>query len=328
MRLSYGQLFAVLFLFRAFTLICSDTAYSGAQMAGAAVSVFVQFIIVFPVIRMYRNGSISAESIGGRGIIFALYFVFLGMMSVRRVMVLLNREFPSFSADIIMTVFLVGTALYCAKLGLKASGRSAVMILGLFIFFLAILLISCLSGIKLSNIHAYTDEGSIIYYALRDFADSGEILAVFALPMFTGGGRTKGIYIYFASKLLLTEMISLLGMSVLGRVSDISDYPFFEICSFSNPFSVQRSDALFIMAYALTAVLNIAVDLIICDAFAGKYFKYTKISAALLMLLGGITMRRSQVYMTEFVMMAIFIILGYAAVLSAKSSRRKEAAQV
>ena len=50
MKISYGQLWAVLFLSNAFTVICSAVSYSVAQMTGTLISVLVQFVLAVPVI--------------------------------------------------------------------------------------------------------------------------------------------------------------------------------------------------------------------------------------------------------------------------------------
>ena len=49
MKLSCGQLWAVLFAFRAFSLMCSGTGYSVKCFLGVLVSTAVQLAFVLPV---------------------------------------------------------------------------------------------------------------------------------------------------------------------------------------------------------------------------------------------------------------------------------------
>ncbi len=328
MKLSYGQLWAVLFLYRVFTTICSDTGYSLTQIAGSVLCIALQLLIILPVISIYKHKKITVDTLGGKKIIFSLIFLFMGIITFARIINISGAEHSSENGYIYMVIFLGAVSLYCSKLGIRSAGRSAVMVLGLFVFFFAVLLLSSYSGIKISNISALNDGNGVVYYALREFADSSEILALFALPMFVETSRRKGIYIYFASRLVLTGVISLLGCAVLGKVSAVSDYPFFEICSFSNPFSVQRSDALFVMAYTLISVVNIAVDLICIDIFSGKCFKYIKLVAVLIMAAGGLIISRFSMYAAEVVLIVLFIIAGYIVIVSGNSKKGEKVVRV
>lgn len=328
MKLSFGQLWAVLILYRVFTTICSDTAYSLTQIAGSALCIALQFIILLPVIGIYNHKKISVDTLGGKKIIFSLMFLFMGIISFSRIINISGAENDSGIGYIFMILFLAAVSLYCSKLGIRAAGRSAVMVTGLFIFFFAVLLLSSYSGIRISNISALNNDNGVVYYALREFADSSEILAIFALPIFVDTSKRKGIYIYFASRLVLTGAISILGCAVLGKVAAISNYPFFEICSFANPFSVQRSDALFIMAYTLISVVNIAVDLVCIDIFSGKYFKYSKLIGVLIMAAGGFIMSRFSMYVTETIVIVLFIIAGYVVVVSSRSKKGEKVVRV
>ena len=328
MKLSYGQLWAILILYRVFTTICSDTGYSLTQMAGSILCIVLQLIIILPVISIYKHKKISPDTLGGKKIIFSLIFLFMGIISFARIINISGAENASENGYIFLIIFLSVVSLYCSKLGIKAAGRCAVMAFGLFIFCFAVLLLSSHSGIKISNISVLNDGNGVFYYALREFADSSEILALFALPMFVETSKRKGIYIYFASRLVLTGVISLLGSAVLGKVSAISDYPFFEICSFANPFSVQRSDALFIMSYTLISVVNIAVDLICIDIFSGKCFKYIKLGAVIIMAAGGWLMSRSGIYAAEVILIVLFIIAGYTVIVSGHSKKGEKVVRV
>lgn len=328
MKLSFGQLWAVLILYRVFTMICSDTGYSLIQLAGSVLCIALQLLIILPVVSIYKHKKITPDTLGGKKIIFSLAFLFMGIISFARIINISGAENASENGFVYLVIFLAAVALYCSKLGIRSAGRSAVMVVGLFIFCFAVLVLSSYTGIKISNISALNDGNGVVYYALREFADSSEILALFALPMFVTTSKRKGIYIYFASRLVLTGVISLLGCAVLGKVSLVSDYPFFEICSFSNPFSVQRSDALFIMAYTLISVVNVAVDLICIDIFSGKCFKYIKLAAVLIMAAGGYIMSRFSIYAAEVILIVLFIIAGYIVIVSTNGKKGEKVVRV
>ena len=85
MKLSGGQLWAVLFMLRAFNFICSPDAYSLQRIGGTAISVFIQFLIVVPVIRVCREKTVGVTP-GKAGVFPALYFIFTGMLAIGRML--------------------------------------------------------------------------------------------------------------------------------------------------------------------------------------------------------------------------------------------------
>ncbi|MBE6851918.1 MAG: hypothetical protein E7505_00375 [Ruminococcus sp.] len=322
MKLSGGQLWAVLFMLRAFNFICSPDAYSLQRIGGTAISVFIQFLIVVPVIRVCREKTAGVTP-GKAGVFPALYFIFTGMLAIGRMLDITASENFAISKNIILVLLLVFTALYCSKLGMRAAGRAAAVISGMFIFFLAVLLLTSVPEIRADNLTGDYDNTSVFAYALKDFAESSEIPAVLILSLFTYEGRAKGIYIYFGSKLLLVGLVTLLGASVSGNVSVLADYPFFELTSFSDLFGVQRSDVLFVTVCTLGAVLTVTVCVIAASEFLKKYFGGAKLLCLAFMTAGGFFLRGDYISGTELFFTIVFIIVSILYMISASSEVRK-----
>lgn len=256
MKLSCGQLWAVLFLFRAFTFMCSGEGYSLKRITGAAVSVIIQFLIIFPIVKYCRKKGINGENTG-ISIISAAYFTLAGISVVRKMLKITDAENFSASGNMILAVLLLITAFYCSRRGIKTAGRAAVVTAGLFIFSLAVLVLTSAADIKTDNFRNVYDDHTIWHYTVYDIAESTELPAAVILSLYTEKGRDKGVCIYFATKFILVSAVTVLGTAISGRVSLISDYPFFELCSFSNPLGVQRSDAMFTASCTLAAVLYV-----------------------------------------------------------------------
>lgn len=306
MKLSFGQLWAVLFLFRAFTFISSAADYSVQRILGTAVSVLIQLFIAVPVIRFCRKNISDTEKFRKGGILFALYFIYTGMTAFGKILDITAAENFAVSGKIFPVVLTAAAVLYCSRLGLGSAGRAAVVVSGIFILFTAILVLTSSGDIKAENISGSYDESPVYHYILTDFSESTELPAVIILSLFTDRNREKGVYIYFASKFLLVSVVTLLGAAVLGRVSALADYPFFELCSFSSPLGVQRSDALFISAYALTAVIFITVGIVMSAFWMKKYFSHAEIVSMIFMAAGGLVLRGEAVYTADFIFTAAF----------------------
>ncbi len=325
MKLSYGQLLAVLFLFRAFALICSGMAYSINQMIGVAVSAVVQFALIIPLIIIIKAKTFEYDKAKKKGLVFSVYFILFGAMSFKRLLDIMGAGNFSNVKNIASVILLAIVCFYCAGFGIHALGRTAVAVQGLFIFFLAILFIGVYIGIDFSNFKSVSESDSITQYAIQDFASSGEIIAMFVLPAFTADRCGKAIYFYFGLRLIITEIVSLVGITVLGGVAELVQYPFFGMCSFSQPFSVQRSDALFVISYALICIVNITADIIISAKFAECITKKGRLFSVLLIIAAGLIMGNMESYITECIVISIFVVLSYIIVPSmiVKKEKRK-----
>lgn len=257
MKLSYGQLWALLFLFRAFTFICSGEGYSVSRITGMAVSVIIQFLIIFPIVKYCRKKGINGENTRHMNIVFAAYFIVAGVVVFWKMLKITAAENFSASGNTVLAVLLLITSFYCSRTGIKTVGRAAVVIAGMFIFSLVVLVLTSVSDIKTDNFRNVYDNYTVWHYAVSDIAESTELPAAVILALYTEKSREKGVCIYFATKFILAAAVTVLGTAISGRVSLISDYPFFELCSFSNPLGVQRSDALFTASCTLIAVLYV-----------------------------------------------------------------------
>lgn len=270
MRLSYGQMWAILFTMRSCVFMYSNTDYSINRMAGIAISIFIQFIISFPIVRKYENNNISSKIKSGGAVIAIFYFIFAGIILLYNLLKIFETGTFSSPESIISMLLFIVTVLYCSKLGIKATGRAAVISAGLFIFFIILLFITSIDEMHFEYILKVNDK-NILYYTLRDIMDSVEFPAALILPFFVYEGRKKSLYIYLGTKFIFSEAIVIFGASLLGKVSSISYFPFFEMCSFSDPLGVQRSDALFISLCTLASVVYISVCFVMSETFVKKY---------------------------------------------------------
>jgi hypothetical protein len=89
----------------------------------------------------------------------------------------------------------------------------------------------------------------------------------------------KAVYSYITAKLAVTLIISFIGITVLGRLMQISEYPFFSIGAYSQPLQIQRSDAVYIVLFTLLCVLFVSVQMYLSATLISKVFpkfKYSK----------------------------------------------------
>lgn len=312
MKLSYGQMCIILLLYRVLIIMSSTQPYCAAWMAGSAISVAVQFLIILPLISMTKKRTVFNFQ-GKRNIIFSVFFIILGAFTFRRFIGVINPGEISVSKGIVTVMLLTAASVYCAGCTLRAAGRCAVIVNGIFVFSLAVLIAGAYKGIRGDNMLNMSGTDGIINYAVSDFAQSGELILIFVLSALTEKKVRRGINLYFLLKLVLTQGIVFLGMSVVGKLSDYVEYPFFALCSFSSPFNVQRSDALFIMVYSLVCIVNISVDIMIASEILKKFMKRSRCLSGIIMAAGGYALSfiRYDTVMTEAIITAVFLIAAY-----------------
>jgi len=328
MRLSTGQLCAVLFTFRVLSFFSSSSGYSLSQIAGLAVSAAVQAAVLIPFVYLCGKNDISAESFGKTGIVFSVCFIFSGICILRKLAVVSEAErfIPYDSLWLLLPAGLA--AVYCGGREIKVSGRAAAVTAGLLVFFTVVLAVTSISHAVPEYILSSAGKNSTAGYAVRDLAESTELPSVLALSLFSDRERWKGIRIFLVSGLTYTVLISVLGAALLGNVSQLSDHPFFEICSFSDPLSVQRSDAFFIGIYMLAAVVCISVCTAASSVFLRKYVRYPSLFSAVLITSAGIVFRNTESAYAELMISVILIVFMSVCVIFRYGSEQEREAGV
>ncbi len=296
--IGWGQLLLLLFMCRVFTLMtfvpfAHDGEGLSLRLTAAAVSAAVQAVLLIPAVLLGRSVTETVlEKNKVCGIIAAaLYLLFFLFYTVNSLLhfqdFLSDRFFPTADSTLWIGILLV-ICVYCACLGTEALGRSAVLLFWIFVAALVLMAVSSAGEADASNLYFENfSAGGLFSAVLNDLSRNGEICAVAFLA---GRVREKlrcGVYGLLTSKLLLTEVVALLIAAVLGDFAALTDYPFLALGTFgtSGGGFIQRGDALYLIVWTITAVINIALFLHISAELIGEVFpklKFrTSIAAAL-----------------------------------------------
>ncbi|MDO5560967.1 MAG: hypothetical protein Q4F95_15400 [Oscillospiraceae bacterium] len=312
MKLSYGQMCIIVLIYRIFIIMSATEPYCAAWMAGSALSLGVQFLIMLPLLSILKR-PVEFEFRGKKNIIFSVFFIIWGAVTFRKFISVMHPDQRSSASALISILLLAAVCIYCSGVTLRAAGRCSVIVFGIFIFSLAVLVLGSYSGIKADNFSHVSDTKGIISYAVRDFAQSGELVLLFILCALTREKAAKGFNLYFLIRLIITQATALLGTLVLGRLSYHLEFPFFGICSFSQPFDVQRSDALFVIVFSMVCIVNLTINTLISSEILKNFIKKPQYLTALLMAAGGYILYflSYDTIIIEFVLVAVFIAASY-----------------
>lgn len=290
-KISNAQLFSVLFSVKAFSLICSGVTADASQMAGAVISVTAEFLLAIPMLMLYRRSefSLKKEMLFGKfgKLLYALFFIIWGAVSFNRLWGVSKSVYFPVNSSLACSVILAAVCLYCASMKFSALSRSSLIISGIFIFTVAILILGAYSKADLKNYIPAADFGSVINNAVRDFCSSGELVMLFMLLEFSPSGKQKGVTAFFIGSLILTELIYIIEITVLGKIINLTDFPFFTAGAFSQPFSIQRADSLYMIAFTLLCVLTVTLQLVLTSILIKEIIpdlKYNTLLSVILML--------------------------------------------
>lgn len=300
-KIGYGQLFAVLLLIKLFGFICSKSAYSIEQMAGVFISTIAQAIIVIPMLILCSSNRVNLKKdvpLGKFGLaIYAIFFLLWGASSFVKLWdVTGNISLPI--KNKIFAAFLIAlVCLYASRLGLKVLARSAVIVLGLLALALAIMFIGAYSKIDILNLVKNENSDSIWKYALNDFCESGELVALLVLLNFTQNNLKKAVFSFLTAKLVIIQFVSFIGISVTGHLMQLIEFPFFEIGAYTQPFSTQRADSVYTVLFAFLCIINITVQIILASILIEEIFpkfKFNELTSIISMLIISVIINSSK----------------------------------
>lgn len=279
--IGWGQLLFLLLMCRAFTLMTfvpfarSNQGLSLRLTAGA-ISALIQALLLVPVVLLKRDvtGTIMEKNRFWGIIAAAHYLVFFlvyAANSLRHFQKFLDERFFPEASGVLWTAVLLAVCVYCASLGTEALGRSAVLLF--WIFFIALAVMVIFSGGEFDTANLYFDKltGNGLFTAVMDdLSRSGEICAIAFLAGRVREKQRCGVYGFLASKLALVELMIFLTAAVLGDFAAYADYPFLSLGSFGG--TAFRGDALYLIVWTITAVLNTALFLHISAELLGEIF--------------------------------------------------------
>lgn len=290
--IGWGQLLLMLLMCRVFTLMtfvpfARDGEGLSLRLTAAAVSAAVQAVLLIPVVLLKRSVTetlLENNRICGviAAALYLLYFLFYTANSLLHFQNFLNSRFFPNADSILWIGVLLLICVYCACLGTEALGRSAVMLFWIFAAALIAMAFSSVGDADAVNLYLEKFSPSNLASAvLDDLARSGEIcLAAFL------AGRVRdrlrcGVYGFLASKLAIVEAVLLMIAAVLGDFAMLTDYPFLAMGTFGGREFIQRGDALYLIVWTITAVINITLFLHISAELLGEVFPRLKFRTAI-----------------------------------------------
>ncbi len=260
-KIHRSQLFAILMLSGAWSVLCLPEAHSGAQLLGIASAFLVQIFLSVPMLLLSKEGFSFSRTVIRRkwlGILYVLFFLLWGAHGFTQFRNAAAEISLPVSGSLTAVVLITLTCLYTCSLGLRAMARSAPAVLALFLLSLVVLVAGAAGRVDITRL-APQPEGfwrdGFFYLCI-----GGELAAAWVLLDRTKGGRTAALWGFLAGKAALACMIVFLCICAAGRLSGLSGYPFFTLTALSQPLQSQRADALYILIFVMLYVMHITLQ--------------------------------------------------------------------
>ncbi|MGN0621877.1 MAG: GerAB/ArcD/ProY family transporter [Porcipelethomonas sp.] len=289
-KISSIQLFTLLLGVKMFSIICSASSADAEQMAGAAVSATFQMLAAVPMIALYRQSgfSLKKEMLFGRfgKLLYCLYFILWGAVSLENLWGVTKSVYFPIDSSLTGAVILAAVSIYCASLGIKSVSRSSTVMLGFIVLSVGIMLLGAYPKADPANFVPAVSVTGMLKKGIGDFCSSGELVMLFILLDIADKNREKGAFRFFLWKLVLTEIIFAVEITVLGRIMGTTDFPFFTAGAFSQPFSIQRADSLYMIVFTMLCVMTVTLQILLSSSILKEIFpelKYTTLISAVLM---------------------------------------------
>ncbi len=263
-KINRSQLYAILISVRLFEYICSFDVYCRNQILGIMLSSAFQIVMMFLVFMFKRNFSIVDRISSNRVIswCYVVYFILYGGVSLNR-LTSIDNVLPQSINGILCVVLFGATCIYCARLGFKSLFRGSIVVTFLVIVSFLVVVYGVTSNIDISNAYLYNDKYNIFHYTISDLAKNTDL--IFLVLLMDSAYTRKECFKYIAYKLLSLEVISFIGLCVLGGITVFSNYSFIDLASYSQPFGIQRSDAIYSLITTLMCVLNVSLGVMLAS---------------------------------------------------------------
>lgn len=281
--IGWGQLLLLLLMCRVFTLMtfvpfADSNETLTLRITAAAIGAIVQGILLIPIVLL--KGSVTGLTLQKNKpagiiltILYLIFFLFYTAGSLIDFRGFLGARFFPTAGSVLWIGVLLIVGVYCGYLGVEALGRSAVLLFWIFIAALVIMCVSSVREFDTANLDLrFSGTEGLFSAVMKDLSRNGEICA---LAFLAGNVRDRlrcGVYGLLVSKLVLISSVTLLITEVLGDFTPLAQYPFLAVGAFGDDRFIQRGDALYLIVWTITAIINIALFLHIAAGLVGEVF--------------------------------------------------------
>ncbi len=260
-RIKSSQLLTILLLSGAWSVLCMTRAASGADLLGILPGTLMQLAVCVPMLlperyqcSMFRIVS-ESRSLGA---VYVLFFLLWGAHGFAQFWAVSAEINLAVQGRMTAAVLITLVCLYTCSLGLRSMARCAPIVTAVLLLSVLVLLLGAKGRIRPDRLVTGTE--GLLSAALSYFSMGGELAAAWILLGTVQTGKRRAVLGLLAGKAVLAFLTVFLCITVGGRLTALSEHPFFTLITLTQPLQSQRADALFILVFVMLYVMHITLQ--------------------------------------------------------------------
>lgn len=270
-KINNSQFIALMLIGDVFMLFCLSGTVTAMTATGFGLGSLLQLIICLPVLNSLKKG----VTLQGRGKFLQTSALVLAVLRGGLLFSLLwstsetvyiPYEGSGVPGKLLVAGLIAAVCVYISSSGIKALARSALIAAALGGICLAIVTIFALSHTDREALEV-TERQGILSQLLRGFGAGGGLSSLVLMLGCTESseGRRRAGAVYFFARSIISAAVILTAVLICGGIMEITEFPIATAAQLSQPFPVQRIDALFLIAFSVFAVYAVCVEAVTAD---------------------------------------------------------------
>ena len=240
-------------------------------MIGILISTLIQIILVIPAVMFQKRYSsenvctlsISSNKVTGIGItvLYLLFFIMVSFFVIGNFTYFIDYFFADYIPRIMLVICCTLAAVYLAHMNLRVIGKTAMVVIGIFIFTVIIIVASSFKKFDLVNFNlAVENLPQSLWKAVRlEFMRNTDLVVFAFLLPDLNGNAAKTVGWYFAVKVVVLEVVLGFITMILGDYGMLSKLSLFSLAAYSSTALIERFDAAFMFLWVMMAIVKLGV---------------------------------------------------------------------
>ncbi len=299
-RLSAGQLFMMLYISRmvvnvTYSSYSSDVGSLRYGVTASVIAMVITFFMLVPVyfmIRTNKNRNVTDNAFSvfrwlGKAValIYGLYFLWILINTISFFDIMVKNAANPNTSVFILSLAVVGAAVYAAYKGIEALGRASSLIFIIIVAALIVLIFSLIPEADILNTEPPSMENStdIMETVFNAIAKNSCIPAMaFLLPLASGNLKRGAVCWVFGVYLSMAVMIFMI-TAVLGDYLDTQVFPVYTVTAIASLGVTRRLDGIFLGVWTAGMFVKISLFIYLISVCVKRIFgnKAAKLSIIL-----------------------------------------------
>lgn len=258
-------------------ITCNASLLGGNDLTdnlfSCAIAFLCNFLLAIPSFLLLRSRGdcallLQSESVGKwllwcAAVFYILYFLFVDVQYLASFQFFLGNAFRPAVPTWIFAAMILLAAVYSAIKGLEAMGRTALVILVLFLCGIIVIAVLLLSDIRAEHfMPLFYNGGGQLLTGTAFYLSGSASIATYALLFSAAKGRRRlGFCIWNIITYGVGALILFLIIGTLGNYANLQLFPFYSAATLAELGTFQRMDSVFICIWLIGLFLKLAIDL-------------------------------------------------------------------